>query len=187
MRVLDVIRFLRTARRPVTARQIAARLEVTPRTIYRDIATLQARHIPIEGAPGVGYVLRSGFDLPPLSFTIEEVEAIAVGVQMVRRLRDAKPENAAGLREAIRTHRKLQIDYVDSNARRTRRALLPLAMIYYVDVTLVAAWCKLREDFRHFRIERVRSCRILDESFVERADALLGQWRALNEQRAETG
>ena len=75
-RLFDIIQRLRTAPGPVTAAMLAADLEVTARTVYRDIATLQARRVPIEGAAGVGYVLRRGFDLPPLMFTIDEVEAI---------------------------------------------------------------------------------------------------------------
>src|SRR5246127_240174 len=84
-RLFDVIQRLRTASRPVTAAMLAAELEVTPRTVYRDIATLQARRVPIEGAAGVGYVLRKGFDLPPLMFTIDELEAAVLGVRLVRR------------------------------------------------------------------------------------------------------
>src|SRR5207249_4241532 len=84
-RLFDVIQRLRTASKPVTAAMLAADLEVTPRTVYRDIATLQARRVPIEGAPGIGYVLRKGFDLPPLMFTIDEVEAIAVGARLFHR------------------------------------------------------------------------------------------------------
>ena len=57
-RLFDIIQKLRSATRPLTAAQLAMHLEVTPRTVYRDIATLQARRVPIEGAPGVGYVLR---------------------------------------------------------------------------------------------------------------------------------
>ena len=57
-RLFDIIRILRAASRPVTAAAIADELEVTVRTVYRDVATLQARRIPIEGAAGVGYVLR---------------------------------------------------------------------------------------------------------------------------------
>ena len=91
-RLFDIIQRLRTASRPTTAAALAAELEVTPRTVYRDIATLQARHVPIEGAAGMGYVLRKGFDLPPLMFTIDEVEAIAVGARLVRRLK--RPETA---------------------------------------------------------------------------------------------
>ena len=64
-RLFEVIQHLRTASRPVTAAKLAETLEVTVRTVYRDIAALQARRVPIEGAPGLGYVLRRGFDLPP--------------------------------------------------------------------------------------------------------------------------
>ena len=94
-RLFDIIQVLRTAARPVTAAVLAERLEVTARTIYRDIADLQASRVPIEGAPGVGYVLRRGFDLPPLMFTSEEIDAIAVGARLVRRLKDAKLQAAA--------------------------------------------------------------------------------------------
>src|SRR5690242_4344687 len=94
-RLFDIIQALRSRKKPMTAAALAEELEVTPRTVYRDIATLQARRVPIEGAAGVGYVLRKGFDLPPLMFTIDEVEAIAVGARLVRRLRDPKLQEAA--------------------------------------------------------------------------------------------
>ena len=94
-RLFDIIQRLRTARGPVTAAVLAEELEVTPRTVYRDIATLQARRVPIEGAPGIGYVLRRGFDLPPLMFTIDEVEAIAVGARLVAPHRDPGLQDAA--------------------------------------------------------------------------------------------
>src|ERR1700754_745717 len=94
-RLFDIIQALRSAKRPLTAGALAARLEVAPRTVYRDIATLQARRVPIEGAAGIGYVLRKGFDLPPLMFTIDEVEAIAVGARLVKRLKDPALQQAA--------------------------------------------------------------------------------------------
>src|ERR1700743_3812739 len=94
-RLFDIIQRLRTATRPVTAAALADDLEVTSRTVYRDIATLQARRVPIEGEASVGYVLRKGFDLPPLMFTIDEVEAIAVGARLVRRLKDPALQAAA--------------------------------------------------------------------------------------------
>src|SRR6266404_3908291 len=165
-RLFDIIQVLRTAKKPVTAAALAEELEVTVRTIYRDVATLQARRVPIEGAPGLGYVLRKGFDLPPLMFTVDEVEAVTVGARMVKRLRGhvaeapfyvsqgeaARPRGVdmAGVRSAIRDRRKLRIAYVDEKGRRTRRTVWPLAMAYYVDVTLVGAWCELRKDLRNF-------------------------------------
>jgi len=94
-RLFDIIRILRTAARPVTAAAIAEELEVTVRTVYRDVATLQARRIPIEGAAGVGYVLRRGYELPPLMFTEDEAEAIAVGVRLLARTGDPGLQKAA--------------------------------------------------------------------------------------------
>jgi predicted DNA-binding transcriptional regulator YafY len=94
-RLFDILRILRAAPLPVTASAIADELEVTVRTVYRDVATLQARRIPIEGAAGIGYVLRRGFDLPPLMFTEDEAEAIAVGVRMLARTGDPGLRKAA--------------------------------------------------------------------------------------------
>ena len=94
-RLFDIIQLLRTASRPVTAAALATKLEVTPRTIYRDVATLQARRVPIEGAPGLGYLLRRGFELPPLMFTREEIEAILVGARLLRRTGDVGLQDAA--------------------------------------------------------------------------------------------
>jgi len=94
-RLFDIIQLLRLARAPVTAAAIAAELEVAPRTIYRDIASLQASRVPIEGAAGLGYVLRRGYDLPPLMFTEEEAEAIAVGLRLLDRTGDPGLAGAA--------------------------------------------------------------------------------------------
>jgi len=65
------------------------------RTVYRDVATLQARRVPIDGAAGVGYVLRRGYELPPLMFTEDEADAIAVGVRLLARTGDPGLQKAA--------------------------------------------------------------------------------------------
>ncbi|MEO1681529.1 MAG: YafY family protein [Pseudomonadota bacterium] len=70
--------------RLVTARVLAERLEVSERTIYRDIADLQASGVPVEGEAGVGYVMREGFDLPPLMFSRAEVAALVAGARLVQ-------------------------------------------------------------------------------------------------------
>ena len=206
-RLFDILRILRSATPPVTAAAIAEELEVTVRTIYRDIATLQARRVPIEGAAGVGYVLRRGFDLPPLMFTEDEAEAIAVGVRMLARtgdpglqkaaesvlskvtlvvpdlLRDylntapvyvsksgapvpAQRDLPATIRHAIRDARKMRITYADENERRSERVIQPFAVAYYVEATLICAWCELRNDVRHFRTDRIASADVLDETFT---------------------
>jgi predicted DNA-binding transcriptional regulator YafY len=82
-RLLQIVQVLRRRRAPTTAERLAEELEVTPRTIYRDVAALQASRVPIEGQAGVGYVLRPGYDLPPLMFGAEELEAVALGARMV--------------------------------------------------------------------------------------------------------
>jgi predicted DNA-binding transcriptional regulator YafY len=221
-RLFDIIQRLRVARGPMTAASLAAALEVTARTVYRDIAALQGRRVPIEGEPGVGYVLRRGFDLPPLMFTTDEIDAIAVGARLVRRIRDpglqaaaervlAKvttvvPEalrvqlaapplyvsdgsaavprgvNPALLRAAIRERRKMRIGYIDEKGRRTRRTIWPIAMAYYVDVTVVAAWCELRRDYRHFRVERIESSKILEARFPADDGKLVAGWLALRKE-----
>ena len=67
-RMFELIQILRAARRPVTADELAERLDVSARTVYRDIAALQAMRTPIEGEAGLGYVMRRGYDLPPQIF-----------------------------------------------------------------------------------------------------------------------
>ena len=218
-RLFDILQTLRVATQPMTAAMLAERLEVTTRTVYRDVATLQARRIPIEGAPGIGYVLRRGFDLPPLMFTADEIDAIAVGARLVRRLRDPGLQEAAAsvlakvttvlpdalrpgvttapfyvsdgsaaapegidlsdLRRAIRETRKMRITYVDGEGRRTNRTVWPIAMAYYVDVTLLGAWCELRNDYRHFRVERILTSSLGEDRFPTDGGKLMEGWFAL--------
>jgi predicted DNA-binding transcriptional regulator YafY len=75
-RLLDLIQVLRRFRQPVSSRKLAQELGTSIRTLYRDIASLQAQGASIEGEPGVGYVLRPGFMLPPLMFSEDEIEAL---------------------------------------------------------------------------------------------------------------
>lgn len=88
-RLLKLIQILRCHRRPVTAERIARELEVSERTVYRDIAGLIADHVPIRGEAGIGYVLNPGYDLPPLMLTADEVEALVVGMSWVEARADA--------------------------------------------------------------------------------------------------
>jgi predicted DNA-binding transcriptional regulator YafY len=81
-RLFQIVQHLR-ARRLTTAAQLAEWLEVTPRTIYRDVRDLQLSGVPIDGEAGVGYRLRPGYDLPPLMFTFDEVEALVAGARIV--------------------------------------------------------------------------------------------------------
>lgn len=76
---MNLVDEFRRHRRPVSGTELAATLEVSIRTLYRDIASLRALGAGIEGEPGVGYVMRSGFLLPPIMFTVEEVDALVLG------------------------------------------------------------------------------------------------------------
>jgi predicted DNA-binding transcriptional regulator YafY len=74
---------------------LGERLEVSERTIYRDIADLQSTGVPIDGEAGVGYIMREGFDLPPLMFTRDEIVALVAGARMVRAFGGAEMARAA--------------------------------------------------------------------------------------------
>lgn len=94
-RLLELLQVLRRHRRPVRGRDLADELGVSMRTLYRDIATLQAQGAPIAGEAGLGYVLRPGFTLPPLMFTTEELEALALGSRWVMKQPDRDLARAA--------------------------------------------------------------------------------------------
>ena len=82
-RLFEIIQVLRR-RKLVRARELAETLEVSERTIYRDIRDLMTSGVPIEGEAGVGYVLRGGFDLPPLMFGEQEIEETHLSLNVVR-------------------------------------------------------------------------------------------------------
>lgn len=215
-RLFEVIQLLRRAGAPMTAAQMAGSLEVTKRTIYRDVATLQSMRVPIEGEAGIGYVMRPGYDLPPLMFTAEEAEAIVVGLALVGRSADKSLKQAAKgaslkiaevvpdeldgvetrylhasewhsipqskidpalLRRAIREARELDLVYVDAKGAPTRRRIRPLAVVYYIESLVLAAWCALRQDFRHFRIDRIEACVEAGPRFQRHAERLRWEWR----------
>ena len=81
-RLFRIVQHLR-GRRLTTAAFLAGRLGVSLRTVYRDVRDLSLSGVPVEGEAGVGYRLKSGFDVPPLMFTLDEIEALAVGARMV--------------------------------------------------------------------------------------------------------
>ena len=82
-RLFQIVQLLRRTSRPMTAEVIAAELETSKRSVYRDIAALMSQRVPIRGEAGIGYVLDSGFDMPPLMLTSDEIEAAVLGAQWV--------------------------------------------------------------------------------------------------------
>jgi predicted DNA-binding transcriptional regulator YafY len=93
-RLFRLVQVLR-ARRFATARSLAEALEVSERTVYRDVRDLSLSGVPIEGEAGVGYALRRGFDLPPLMFDYEEIEALTAGARMAQAWSSPKLARAA--------------------------------------------------------------------------------------------
>lgn len=211
-RLFEIIQILRSESRVITATEISARLEVSTRTIYRDIQALQAMRTPIEGEAGVGYLIRQGYDLPALNFSTEEIEAIVVGLSLVAQTGDKGLQKAAQqvsrkidslrdrleslqvsergalvpeavdtdlIRSAIREEQKLDICYRDENENESSRRVRPLAVIYYVHAMLMVTWCELRNDFRHFRVDRMLSCIDSGEFFKGEGDRLREQWKLL--------
>lgn len=95
-RLLQLLEILRRHRYPVTGQLLATELGISLRTLYRDIATLQAQGAEISGEAGQGYVLRPGFTLPPLMFSPEEIEALVLGARWVAARGDPRLAAAAG-------------------------------------------------------------------------------------------
>jgi len=106
----------------VTAAQLAERLEVSPRTVYRDIADLIGSGVPVEGEAGVGYVMRQGYDLPPLMFTRAEITALVAGARLIRAFGGAALARAS--EEAL-----IKIATVLPDAARTEAARVPIHAI----------------------------------------------------------
>ena len=94
-RLFQIIQVLRRSRRPVTASQLAGELEVSQRSVYRDIADLIGQRVPIRGEAGIGYVLDRDFDMPALMLTPDELEAAVLGAQWVADRGDAVLARAA--------------------------------------------------------------------------------------------
>ncbi len=93
-RLFDLIQLIRDGRLHRAA-DLAERLEVSVRTIYRDMDTLVASGIPVEGERGVGYILRAPIFLPPVTLTLTELEALHLGVALVRKAADPELQQAA--------------------------------------------------------------------------------------------
>lgn len=101
------------------AEDLAAYFEISVRTVYRDIAHLQASGLPIEGEAGVGYILRPGFDLPSMTFTFEQLDALAVGLSFVEVAGDTSLSHAA---QEVRA--KLQASLPEPDKRKLENAPL---------------------------------------------------------------
>lgn len=90
------------------------------------------------------------------------------------------------VRQAIRDEHKLDIEYVDEKGTCTRRIIWPIAVAYYVQATLIGAWCELRQDYRHFRVDRIDTLTVLDDRYPSDNGRLMAEWLALRQSDEET-
>lgn len=124
-RLFQLVQLVR-GRRLATGEWLAERLEVSLRTVYRDVADLQAQGVPIEGEAGVGYRMRAGFDLPPLMFTTDEAKALVACVRL------AQPRLDAALGEAAEGALSKVLAVLPSGARAAAESLAVYAPYYEV-------------------------------------------------------
>ena len=204
-RLFQIVTILRSHRGAVTARAIAEQLEVTERTIYRDMQALMYSGVPIESEAGVGYRLMRGFTLPPLNFQEEELEALLVGMRMVQAWSDRALGRAATqalqkilaelpphlkrlgeqtqihspqffvdrkvaqfseeLRHSIRQQRVIRVEYQRADGERSARHLEPLGLFYWGRTWTLVAWCRLRWEYRQFRLDRLLGVEVTEEFF----------------------
>jgi predicted DNA-binding transcriptional regulator YafY len=218
-RLFQIIQVLRSKRRPVTGRELADELEISLRTLYRDMAELMAQRVPIRGEAGSGYVIDARYDMPPLMLTHDELEAVVLGAawvaqrgdpvlargarDLIAKITEAIPPtlrpilldaglrplsfkpplpdtfDVSELRRAIRDRRKVAIAYEDADQCASMRTIWPIFIAYTEEVRIIAAWCELRQDFRHFRTDRIRSADVLEARHPERISVLRKRWMAL--------
>ena len=188
----------------ITAKQLAERHDVSVRTIYRDIRTLEKSGIPIVTEEGKGYSIQEGYHLPPVLFTEDEANALITMEQIAIRNKDASlvenissaiekikvilhysqkgnadlladriyfggnneeektSDNLMQIESAITQHNVLRIDYTSAQNKKSTRSIEPFAIYSIHGDFLLVAYCRLRKDFRHFRIDFIE--RLLTES-----------------------
>ena len=173
----------------LTAAEAAKTLDVSQRTIYRDIRTLIRNGCPIRGEAGVGYRLEQPTTDRPLKLERTEIEALLVGMRWLESWADAEllkatqqlirklqleasqsttifitPNTLARTRTFIGHIRQcilygsvIDVHYTDATGQSTQRSITPLGLFYWQSHWTVAAYCELREDYRSFRLDRIKS------------------------------
>lgn len=216
-RLLHLMQTLRRRKQPASARELAAALSVSPRTLYRDIDTLRNQGADIIGEPGIGFILRHDNALPPLQFTADEIAALVFGIRAVTAIADSDmaqhadsalakiravlpprildklgrqslyplaqrfyaPNEESALiliRTALQQERQLTFAYCDAEGRTSRRTVWPIAVGYFEQARVIAAWCTLRQAFRHFRADRMDAITLGDPVPLPH-DYLMQRWQ----------
>lgn len=216
-RLLTLLQILKENRYPITAEVLADKLQISVRSIYRDIESLRNQGAEITGEAGIGYQLKSGLLLPPLTFDINELEALILGLRWVESNTDKElshsalrainkinavittqhqtlleqntlfvPTNriievdhtiAKDMRFSLREEKKAKIDYQDAQKQLSTRIIWPIAVGYFQDSQVIAAWCELRQSYRHFRLDRIIAYEVLSENLPYPKNYLLSRWK----------
>ena len=216
-RLLTLLQILKENRYPITAEALADKLHISVRSIYRDIESLRNQGAEITAEAGIGYQLKSGLLLPPLTFDINELEALILGLRWVENNTDQELSHSAlrainkinavitaqhqrllekntlfvpihriieinhaiakDLRLSLREEKKAQIDYQDAKKQLSRRIIWPIAVGYFQDSQVIAAWCELCKNYRHFRLDRIISYEILNDTLPYPKNYLLDRWK----------
>ncbi|MCC7540507.1 MAG: YafY family transcriptional regulator [Deltaproteobacteria bacterium] len=223
-RLFELIQLIRQ-RKVATASWLARELGVSERTVYRDVRDLVRSGVPIEGEAGVGYALPRGFDLPPLMFTRDEIEALVLGARIVRSWSDPALSKAATsalskveavvperlktrvadallfapgfhvpaviaahfgpLRRALDQTRRVRFGYTRGDGTASARTVRPLGLYFWGPGWSLAGWCELRNDFRNFRLDRMRDVTVQDAFDVEPGKRLEDYMAAMEREGAE--
>ncbi|MCF6301706.1 MAG: YafY family transcriptional regulator [Devosiaceae bacterium] len=216
-RLLQIIQILRRENQPCTCANMADELEISHRTLYRDMVSLQSTGVPVRGEAGIGYVLEEGYHLPPLMFNANELEAIMLGARMVdgrvdeeltRGARDVIAKITAvippslkstlletplfapkwvetgcekfsmsALRGAIRGQYEIEISYLSLDDKQSVRIVWPISIGLFPDANMLTAWCTMRRDFRHFRIDRISKLLVLETKTGRSRSDLFHEWK----------
>ncbi len=194
----------------VVVSQLATEFDVSKRTIYRDLTSLEQAGIPIVAAEGKGYSLLSGYNIPPVMFTESEANALIFGEKLIAKTKDksliAEFNNAIDkIKSVLRNSEKEKVEFLskrtiigknwqeertsnhlsiiqktltnfqvlkieykkEESAKSTERKVEPFAIYHNTaENWVLIAWCRMRKDFRNFRLDRIQSLIELSESFT---------------------
>jgi predicted DNA-binding transcriptional regulator YafY len=206
-RLFRIVSLLRSGRM-MTGAQLAERLQISQRTLYRDVSDLQRTGTPIEGETGVGYTLRRNGHIPPMHFTPDELTSLVLGARMASAWgSDATAASANDallkIEAALPPEHRSRVDrvllfaprfshpaqmkklldrlhgactdllvtrfgYTNEAGLESERAVHPLGLYFWGNRWTLVAWCRLRNDFRHFRLDRMREVALSDEHFTSK-------------------
>ena len=225
---MQLLVLLKGRRRAVTARELSERMEVSERTIYRDIQSLISTGVAIDGEAGVGYCLRPGSDIAPLMFDAKELEALVLGIRLLKGWADdeliasansaqdkikavlppylqqeherkttkylvpdykrhALSRHSEIIRTAIDKRQIAAIRYLDEKGNSSQREIECLGLMFWGSAWTVVAWCRLRNGYRLFRLDRIEQFEILEQCFETHDEKSFANWVSQYEDSVSVG